>query len=191
MKDKIRKYFDRLVILPDEEWREMEQCFELIEFKKGDILLDANTHCNFIGFVNNGIIRFYEIKKGNEKVTAFWFPNEFLSNYRSFLSGEKSNHYIEALSDGGYWKLKKENLFKLYDDFPVIDRLGRKMAEQLYLMITKRVDNLLRETPEERYHNLIDKNSRLLQEVPQYMIASYLGVSAETLSRIKKRIHTK
>ncbi|MBP2831837.1 Crp/Fnr family transcriptional regulator [Aquimarina sp. U1-2] len=191
MKDKIRQYFDSLVVLPDKQWLEMEHCFELVSFKKGEILLDEHTTCNFIGFMNSGIVRFFEIKNANEKVTAFWFPGEFLSNYRSFISGRKSSHYIEALSDGSFWKLRKDDLFKLYDEFPLIDRLGRKMAEQLYLMVAQRLDNLLKETPEERYKILVDKNSRLLQEVPQYMIASYLGVSAETLSRIRKRIYTK
>ncbi|MBP2833748.1 Crp/Fnr family transcriptional regulator [Aquimarina sp. U1-2] len=191
MKDKIRKSFDQIFMLSDEEWFQMQQCFELFKFKKGDILLDTNAICNFIGFVDIGIIRFFEIKDGNEKVTAFWFPDDFLSNYRSFLSGTKSTHYIEALSDGSYWRLSKEDLWRLFDDYPKIDRLGRKMAEYLYLIVAERLDNLLKQSPEERYKSLINNNSRLLQQVPQYMIASYLGVSAETLSRIRKRIYTK
>ncbi len=191
MKDRIRAYFNSLEPLPDKVWTEMEHAFELVEFKKGEVLLQEGQSCDFIGFINSGIIRFYQLKEGNEKVTAFWFPGDFLSNYRSFITGKPSEHFIESLSEGSYWQLKEKPLLRLYDEFPLIERLGRKMAEQLYLMVTYRLDNLLKDTPEERYENMLKKNSRLLQEIPQYMIASYLGVSAETLSRIRRRIHSK
>ena len=169
----------------------MDECFELVSFKKGEVLLVEGEVCNFIGFIVEGSIRFYQLKEGNEKVTAFWFPGDFLSNYRSFVANQPSTHFIECLADGSFWRLRKAHLEKLYDAFPNIDRLGRKMAERLYLMVTHRLDHLLSETPEERYKAMQEKNSRLLQEIPQYMIASYLGVSAETLSRIRKRIHSK
>lgn len=191
MQERIKTYFNSLEELSDLEWSEMEKCFELFEFKKGQILLNEGKACEFIGFLNVGVIRFYQLKEGNEKVTAFWFPGDFLSNYRSFITGKPSEHYIESLTAGSFWKLKKEALLRLYDDFPKIDRLGRKMTEQLYLMVTFRLDNIFRETPEVRYQSLLKKNSKILHEVPQYMIASYLGVSAETLSRIRRRIRLK
>lgn len=188
MKSQIRTYFNSLLPMSDLEWSEMEACFRRVEFKKGDILLREGAICDFIGFISNGIIRFYQLKEGNEKVTAFWFPGDFLSNYRSFVSETPSEHYIEALNEGFYWQLKKYDLMALYDKYPKIDRLGRIMAERLYLMVTYRLDRFLSETPEERYQILQSKNSRLIQEIPQYMIASYIGVSAETLSRIRKRL---
>lgn len=191
MKEKIRAYFNQLQPLNEQEWGEMERCFTLVEFKKQQILLDEKETCNFIGFINSGIVRFYSENQGNEKITAFWFPGDFISNYRSFIANAPSQHYIQAITEGSYWQLKKEDLLRLYDRYPSIDRLGRKMAEQLYLMVASRVDHLLTATPEQRYTALQSKNSRLLQEIPQYMLAAYLGVSAETLSRIRRRIFSR
>lgn len=169
----------------------MESAFDKVEYAKGELLLQEGSVCNFIGFIDEGIVRFYQIKDGSEKVTAFWFAGEFLSNYRSFVSQRPSDHYIETLTTGSYWRLDKDKLNRLYDERPMIDRLGRKMAEQLYLMVAGRLDNILKETPEQRYLSLQQNRSRLLTDIPQYMIASYLGVSAETLSRIRKRLTTK
>ncbi len=191
MKENIRNFFNNLVPLPVEEWQAMENYFSAVSFQKKDILLEEGEICDFIGFIESGVLRFYQLSDGNEKVTAFWFPGDFLSNYRSFIANKPSAHLIQALSSGTYWRINKKDLYNLYNCYPIIDRLGRKMAEQLYLMVTHRLDNLLLETPEQRYLNLQMKKSRLLQEIPQYMLASYLGVSAETLSRIRKRLTKK
>ncbi len=80
-----------------------------------------------------------------------------------------------------------QELNSLYDKHKNIERLGRLIAENLYLMVASRLDSFMFQTPEERYKSLIERNSRLLQDVPQYMIASYLGVKPETLSRIRGR----
>ena len=189
--DAIRAYFDRLYPLQDAEWEAMEACFRWVSFTKGEMILAEGKTCDFIGFIREGIIRFYHLKEGTDKVTAFWFAGDFLSDYRSFVSGMPSSHFIEALTDGAYWRLDKQALNRLYDQYPAIERLGRLMAERLYLVVTQRLDTLLHDTPEERYRSLLNRNSRLLQEIPQFMIASYLGVSAETLSRIRKRISDK
>ncbi|MCB9245045.1 MAG: Crp/Fnr family transcriptional regulator [Flavobacteriales bacterium] len=191
MKTRIKAFFDSLQPLPDTEWKAFESCFERMTFQKEEELLSEGRACDFIGFIESGVIRFFQVKDGTEKVTAFWFSGDFLSNYRSFLSGQASDHYIQALTDGSYYRLKREALLKLYDQFPLIDRLGRLMAERLYLMVTNRLDNLLSQTPEERYMQLQSKNSKLLQEIPQYMVASYLGISPESLSRIRKRLSTR
>jgi len=68
-----------------------------------------------------------------------------------------------------------------------MERLGRFVAENLFLAVTKRLDSFLHGTPESRYQELLDRNSKLIQEVPQYMLASYLGIQPETLSRIRAR----
>lgn len=184
----IRVFFERLLPLADEEWQAMADAFEYVEFRAGENILNQGQNCDFIGFLDSGVVRFYHIKEGVERITAFWFAGDFLSNYRSFLSHEPSDHHIEALADGGFYRLRRAALHRLYNQFPNLDRLGRLMAEQLYLMVTRRLDNLLQDTPEERYRALLRKDSRLVQQIPQYMLASYVGVSPETLSRIRRRI---
>lgn len=189
--DQIRTFFEQLQPLDDAQWKALSQGFERVEFSAGENLLREGQECDFIGFLREGILRFYHIKNGTEKVTAFWFGGDFISNYRSFLSRQPSDHHIEAITDGFFWRLRRNKLYALYDQYPNIDRLGRYMAERLYLMVTQRLDHLLQDTPEERYRQLLNRNSKLIQEIPQYMLASYLGVSPETLSRIRKRIATR
>ena len=185
---KIKDYFDSLVKLNDEEWKDFSAYFERVEVQKLELILKEGQICDYIAFIESGIFRFYHLKEGNEKVTAFWFEGDFLSNYRSFISAQPSEHYIEAMDNGIIWRLKREDLNPLYNKHHTIERLGRRIAEQLYLMVSHRLDNFLFNTPEERYLSLLQKGSRLIQEIPQYMLASYLGVSPESISRIRKRI---
>lgn len=185
---KIRKYFETILPLTDEEWTAYSSFLTKTKVPKRSYLLEPGKVCDYIAFVEEGSFRFFFNNEGNKIVTAFFFSGEFLSNYRSFLTGMPSTHYIESFSDSTIWMIKKEHQFLLYNQYPKFERLGRIIAENLYLSVAKRVDSFLYETPEERYKDLLKRNSRLLQDVPQYMLASYLGVSPESLSRIRKRI---
>jgi CRP-like cAMP-binding protein len=94
---------------------------------------------------------------------------------------------MQALKDAMVYFIYKKDLTRLYNTYHMADRLGRMVAEQLFLSMVKRLDAMQYASPEERYRDLLSRNSILLQEVPQYMLASYLGVKPETLSRIRSR----
>ena len=181
----IRKYFDQFLPLNDREWNAFEKCLSKEEVKKKEFLLKEGQVGDFIAFVAEGSLRFYVLREGEEKVIAFFFAGSFVSNYRSFLTNLPSEYYIEVLQDTLIYRIRKNELVNLYDQFPKIERLGRLIAENLYLMVAKRLDSFLFKSPKERYEELLAQNSRLPEEVPQYMIASYLGVKPETLSRIR------
>lgn len=183
----IRKYFDQFLPLNDREWNAFEKCLSKEEVKKKEFLLKEGQVGDFIAFVAEGSLRFYVLREGEEKVIAFFFAGSFVSNYRSFLTNLPSEYYIEVLQDTLIYRIRKNELVNLYDQFPKIERLGRLIAENLYLMVAKRLDSFLFKSPKERYEELLAQNSRLPEEVPQYMIASYLGVKPETLSRIRAR----
>ncbi len=142
----------------------------------------------FRGFAESGIFRFYHMREGIERVTAFFFPGDFISNYRSFITNEPSDHYIACLEAGVIWKLHRSDLRRLFAQNHTFERLDKLVAERLYVAVAKRLDSFQSETPEERYLALLKKSSRLIQDIPQYMLASYLGISPESLSRIRKRI---
>lgn len=183
----LRIYFNKFLKLNDSEWKDFESCLTKVNITNKVKILRQGEHCNFIAFIHEGSFRFYYDKDGEEKITAFNFKGDFVSNYRSFLTGKPSQHYIEAMQDSVIYKINLQELQSLYDKHKNIERLGRLIAENLYLMVASRLDSFMFQTPEERYKALIERNSRLLQEVPQYMIASYLGVKPETLSRIRGR----
>jgi CRP-like cAMP-binding protein len=183
----LRLYFNKFIKLNDSEWADFEKCIVKATIAKNEQILKPGEHCNFIAFIHEGSFRFYYYKDGIEKIIAFNFKGDFVSNYRSFLTGKPSDHYIEAMQDSVIYKINLQELNSLYDKHKNIERLGRLIAENLYLMVASRLDSFMFHTPEERYRALIVRNSRLLNEVPQYMIASYLGVKPETLSRIRAR----
>lgn len=183
----LRIYFNKFHKLNNSEWKDFESCLTKVNIANKEQILRPGEHCNFIAFIHEGSFRFYYDKEGEEKITAFNFQGDFVSNYRSFLTGKPSDHYIEAMQDAVIYKINLQELNSLYDKHKNIERLGRLIAENLYLMVASRLDSFMFQSPEERYKALIERNSRLLQEVPQYMIASYLGVKPETLSRIRRR----
>ncbi len=185
--ENLRKYFNKFLTLDDLEWSAFESCLTKVKITSKEQILKQGEYCNFIAFIQEGSFRFYIDKDGEEKITAFFFNGDFVTNYRSFLTGKPSDHYIEAMQDAVIYKINLQELQSLYDKHKSIERLGRLIAENLYLMVANRLDSFMFQSPSDRYKELINRNSRLLQEIPQYMIASYLGVKPETLSRIRSR----
>jgi CRP-like cAMP-binding protein len=185
--DQIRNYFNRFLQLTDSEWADFSACCTKESIAKKDFILREGETCDYIAFIGEGIFRFYYVQEGEEHVTAFFFPGDFVTNYRSFLRGNPSDHFIEALKPSVIYKIRKKDLLALYDKHKSFERLGRFVAENLYLTVANRLDSFLHDSPEDRYQDLLQRNSKLLQEVPQYMLASYLGIKPETLSRIRAR----
>lgn len=183
----LRLYFNNFIQLTDAEWADFECCLSKESIDNKKVILKQGEQCDFIAFIQEGSFRFYIENEGEEKITAFFFKGEFVTNYRSFLTGQPSAHYIEAMQDSVLYKINLKELHSLYDKHKNIERLGRLIAEKLYLLVAHRLDAFMFQSPADRYKDLMDRNSRLLQEVPQYMIASYLGVKPETLSRIRSR----
>jgi CRP-like cAMP-binding protein len=183
----LRAHFDNFIKLSDAEWLDFQEGLTKEVVLKKDCLLKENETCDFVAFVQEGMFRFYNLHDGQEKITAFFFSGDFVTNYRSFLTRTPSAHYIEALEDSLVYRIKLLHLQQLYDKHQNIERLGRLIAEKLYLTVAHRLDSFMFNSPAERYDELVKRNSKLLSKIPQYMIASYLGIKPETLSRIRAR----
>lgn len=184
----VRTYIEKFAKTSDEEWAAFQSKLQYKEFEKDDFFLREGEICKHALFITDGAFRFYKIVDGSDLVTAFFFTGDYLSDYQSFLTETPSMYWVQALKKSKVYLISKDDLTDLYNVYPIFERLGRLFAERLFLTMNKRLDAFLYETPEGRYAELVHRNSKLLQEVPQYMIASYLGVKPETLSRIRKRI---
>ena len=187
MKYNIKEGIDKIVKISDAEWQAFSECLHKEVLPKKTHILKEDERCNFIAFIEQGAFRYYHIKDGIEKVTGLFFDGDTMTDYTSFLTNQTSNHYIQAISDATIFKLYKTDLDKLYDKYKNIERLGRIMAENLSISLDRRLNSFLYLSPKERYEELITRNPQLIQQVPQYMIASYLGIEPESLSRIRKR----
>ena len=181
-------YFAIVPTLTEKEWLVIESLFTIRAVKKGEVILANGKVCNHVSFLNKGVVRYFVNAKGKEISTGFVFSFGYISAYDSFLLRTPSIDCMDALEDTELIELSYDNLAYLYLHVPVAQIFGRLIAEKIFIELKLRGDALLTLTPEERYVELIDNNNILVQKVPQYMLASYIGVTPEHLSRIRKKI---
>lgn len=133
---------------------------------------------------------FYNVE-AVENTVQFFFADSWYTDYASFLTERPAVENMQALEPSEVVQFKKTDLYKLYDQYPIFDRVGRVMAENAFLSISKLNQMLANEEPEQRYLNLLKQRPELVEKIPQHYIASYLGIQPESLSRIRKRITEK
>lgn len=152
---------------------------------KGEILVAAGARTEEVYLVRSGALRFYYLRDGEERIGHVAFEGEFLSAYPAFLSGRPSAQYLDAIEESELLVLKKPGLLALYDRFHEIERFGRRIAESILVGAQQRTALLLLESAGERYEWVLRHHPRIAQRLPQYMLASYLGIRPETLSRVR------
>lgn len=158
-------------------------------FKKKEFLLQEGRICNKIFFINSGCMRAFYNVEGIENTVQFFFANSWYTDYESFLTGQPTVENMQALEPCEVVLFSKVDLYKIYNDYPIFERLGRMQAENAFLSLSKLNKMLSNEEPEERYLNLLKRRPELVDKIPQHYIASYLGIKPESLSRIRKRLH--
>lgn len=159
-----------------------------ITIAKGKNILNKGERCGHLYFVEEGLVRGYYYEE--EKEITHWFAREgeFATGFYSFISREPSYEYIQALEDCKLVQVSHAALQELYSKFPETERLGRLITENYYLKLEDRLLSIQFKSAKERYHNLLSQNPKLLQRAPLGQIAAYLGITQETLSRIRAEI---
>jgi CRP-like cAMP-binding protein len=156
------------------------------ELPKGQILLKEGQVCRNIYFIESGQLRTYYVKNGKEINLNFSFENSFVTNLKSFLSGAPSAYYIKASEPTIVWKFNNEQLLLLYRQSCELESFGRKLLERLLIKQEDHSNLFKLYSPTERYHYVAKYYPNLLQRVSLSQLASYLGISRETISRIRK-----
>ena len=188
MTEQILKSIKSFVTLNKEEEKSFIDILQVRQLKKKEFLLQEGQICNKISFFNSGCLRLFYNIEGIENTVQFFFANSWYTDYASFLTGTPTIESVQALEPCEVVQFKKEDLYKLYNIYPVFDRVGRVMAENAFLSLSNLNKMLTNEEPEQRYLNLLKLRPELVEKVPQHYIASYLGIQPESLSRIRKRI---
>jgi CRP/FNR family transcriptional regulator, anaerobic regulatory protein len=188
MQKQIIESIKSFVLLSKAEEAAFENILELKQFKKKDYLLQEGKVCNKISFINSGCMRLFYNIEGIENTVQFFFADSWYTDYASFLTEQPSIENMQALENCEVVQFKKEDLYKLFNLYPIFDRVGRVMAENAYLSLSQLNKMLTNEEPTERYLNLIKQRPDVVEKIPQHYIASYLGIKPESLSRIRKRI---
>lgn len=184
----IRAYFERSVHMTDNDWDIFSSKLVRREFPKKKLLLRSGQAEKYLSFIEKGVIRFYTSKGENEITFSFSFASEFVSAYDSFLMQKPCGYQVETLTETILWQLTHNNLQEIYEKTEIGDKIGRFACEQLYLENIQRELSLLTQSAEERYVNLLTEQPHLIQNVPLKYLASYIGITPQALSRIRKRI---
>jgi CRP-like cAMP-binding protein len=188
----IKAYYQKLIPeLKYQDWQVIEEKFSIQHLKKGELLTRQGDICRQVSFINKGLLRFFYNVDGKEISTGFMQEGEYIAQYDSFLMQQPSKGNVDILEDAELINLSYDDVQALYENYPVFQIFGRKIAEMLFIMIVSQTTNLLTLTPEERYLLVTKEEPFIVQRVPQYMIASYIGITPEHLSRLRRKLSVK
>ena len=186
--EQIKLHFEKLVTLTDKDWQAFSSRLVRQEFPENHLLLETGQTEHHLSFVESGIVRFYIPREENDLTFAFAFGNSFASAYDSFLSQQPAVYHVKTLTKTTLWRLPYSDLQSIYEETEVGNTIGRLASEELFLKKSRRELSLLYQTAEERYLNLFTEQPELIKQIPLKYIASYIGITPQALSRIRKRI---
>jgi len=184
----MEEFLEKTFLLNTNQATIFSSAFKEITIPKNDWFIRSGEVTHKIGFIKKGLMKCVYIKDGKEVVDEFAFENNFVTNYYSFLKEEKSDKEIICLEDSTVYVITREKLAELGEEYPFVKDMARIMSEQLFFSVNDKVRSLRLDSAEERYLKLRLNREELVQRIPQYLLASYLNVQPETISRIRKRI---
>jgi CRP-like cAMP-binding protein len=175
--------------LSDEEIEVIKQSFKLKKLRKRQYLLQEGDTSKYISFVIKGALRQYTVDdKGHEHIVRFGIERWWMGDYEGFMMKTPSRYNIDAIDDSELLQISYEQLEDLKKTVPAIEAMLKKIDQRSYISQQRRIHSSISNTAEDRYIELLNTYPEFLQRFPQNMIASYLGISPETLSRIRKQM---
>ncbi|RKR85763.1 CRP-like cAMP-binding protein [Mucilaginibacter gracilis] len=177
------------ILLTEEEKEIINTFFIPKKLRKRQYLLQAGDVCKYLCFVEKGLLRSYNVDdKGEEHMNMFAWEGWWTSDMYSFFTGEKAIINIDALEESELLIITQQAFEEMTLKVPKMDRYFRILFQNSLFTKERRLISSTTHTAEEKYINLVESNPALVKRVPQNLIASYLGLAPETLSRIKKNI---
>ena len=188
MIDIFRKYLADKITLLDQELELIESVIVFKKLRKRHYFLQEGDVCRFSAFVCKGLLRYYYVdKKGQEYIMQFAPENYWISDRESMASGMPSKYNIDAIEDSEILLLKKEDFEMIRKTIPAFNNFVNETLKKHVLVLQERIHVSISLCAEEKYSNFTSKYPAINNRVPLHMVASYLGVSAETLSRVRSQ----
>lgn len=185
----IHQIYSKELSFTEEEILFIENKYERVTYEKGATILRANEYVKYQYFVFDGCLRTYLIaKSGKEHTIQFAIKNWWISDYIGFFSKSKSVLNIECIENAILYKISRDDMEEIYTKIPKTERYIRKKLERSFVSFQKRILANLSQSAKERYLNFTHDYPNIEQHVKNYHIASYLGITTESLSRIRKEI---
>jgi CRP-like cAMP-binding protein len=172
----------------EEARNDLRACITQTILAKNEMLITEGRVCRHLYFVEAGSLRGFYNQDGKEVTHWFSFENDFVTSFHSFITGQPAVENIQSMNGTILWAISKESLSALMDKHHELERLVRLAYERYYIRLEERFVNAHFKTAAERYEQLLEQSPHLIEKVPLGYIASYLGISQETLSRVRSRL---
>ena len=180
------------VSLTDSEKEKLPIFFEIKNYKKGDYILRVGEVARSVCYINKGCTRmFYSDEQGQEHIIMFSVEGWWTSDLGSLISQLPSDFNVECLEDSEVFEISHSNLDPMFSDVPKMERFFRKLVERAYVAAQNRIVKNFSLSAKDRYLAFNDQYPHIESRIPQYMLASYLGITKEFLSKIKNSVKGK
>ena len=182
-------HIQQKVSISDNDKDAIKNFFVPKKLRKRQYLLQEGDVCKYLTFIAKGLLRTYNVDdKGDEHMSVFGWEGWWLSDFNSFLSGEPAVFNIDAIEDSELLMISRADYEALTITVPIMDRYFRILYQNSIVTKERRLMSSITHTAEEKYVQLAESNPKMIERVPQNLIASYLGIAPETLSRVKKNL---
>jgi len=184
----LREFVNRFIKTDDKLFEVIISNFELKKVARKELILEAGKTADKIFFLSEGFVRFFHTKKDGTEITSdFYFAPGFITSFTSLIAQKPSIVNVQAMVKMDVLFIKYKNLMDLYDKEHMVERLGRLIAEQVFITSEKHLLSFLNDLPQDRYLWLMKEYPEYVKNIPLHYLASYLGITAESLSRIRNR----
>lgn len=180
---------NKKINLTEKEQELVKTFFIPKKLRRKQFLLQEGEVCQYTAFVEKGLLRSYNVdEKGHEHVLQFAVEDWWIADLYSFLTGEPSGYNIDALEDTELLLINGSSYEAMMEAVPKMERYFRILTQNSLVATQRRLSGNISLSAEENYKQLIAGNTTILQRVPQHMIASFLGIAPETLSRVRRQM---
>ena len=189
MYERYFQHFNEKVPLTEDEQEFIKNYLTVKKLRKRQYLLQEGDVCKCVAFVEKGVLRLYRVNEdGSEHIVAFALEGFFITDLYSFLTNETSTYNIDAIEDSELVLITRSASDELRKLSPKYQEFIFQSTSEAYIQSEKRITSTISLNLEERYKELTANYPDIIQRIPQHMVASYMGLNPETLSRVRKRI---
>ena len=187
--DCLLAYIRVLMPLSQEEFDRFRDRFVIMRYKRNEFLVREGEICQFNYFVIKGSFRMYQINEEGQELTRYFaFENKFGTNLTSLIEGNPSFENLQALEPLEVLRISKTDFFQLVETEPAVNKIYLNILQNAYITSQKRIYDLQGMTALDRLRWLLEQYPMILTRIPSRMIASYLGITPYTLSRLKAQL---